>query len=179
MVTTSDAIAFLRFSCLVPFKPFFTIPDELFWTNFVAKNILKKQGLIIWRQKWKKITKGTRKSIKRKNFSYKRFFAVMKKKTSLFIQLPYHLLRSIKEAIFPFFPTRCPRNWKCDQKDPFFLSKNNGNFVLNKNLDKFLFDQFLAIIVDRNLILKNQNLPLIFHLGDFAELGIRKALSRG
>ena len=47
MITTSDAIALLRLSYMVPLIPFFTVPDELFWTNFVANNILKKQVLII------------------------------------------------------------------------------------------------------------------------------------
>ena len=42
----------------------------------------------------------------------------------------------------------------CDQKGPFFLLKIIENFVFNENLNKFLFDQFLTIIVDRDLILK-------------------------
>ena len=36
----------------------------------------------------------------------------------------------------------------------FFLSKINRNFVLNNKLDKFLFDQFLTIIVERDMILR-------------------------
>ena len=35
------------------------------------------------------------------------------------------------------FPTSCPCRWICDQKGPFFLSKINWNFVLNKNLANF------------------------------------------
>ena len=77
------------------------------------------------------------------------------------------------------FPTGCPRHRMCDQKDMFFLSKMNRNVVPNRNLVKFLFGQSLTIIVDRDLILKIENLPLIFHPGAFAELGIKKALSRG
>ena len=65
------------------------------------------------------------------------------------------------------------------KKVSFFLSKINRNFVLNWNLEKFLFGHFLTIIVDLDLILKFDNLPLIFHPGDFAELGIREALNRG
>ena len=122
------------------------------------------------------------------------FYAVMKKetvlnslKTELYgyenlgwffeaIKLPYHLLRSIKEAIFPFFQ-QATRAIECATKKFLFsLSKINLNFVLNRNLDKFLFGQFLTIIVDRDLIPKidSQGLPLIFHPGAFAELGIRK-----
>ena len=47
MITTSAAVALLRFSCPVPLKPFLTIPEEVFWKNFVASNILEKQVLII------------------------------------------------------------------------------------------------------------------------------------
>ena len=36
----------------------------------------------------------------------------------------------------------------------FLLSKINRNFLLNRNLDKFLFGQFLTIIVGRDLIFK-------------------------
>ena len=43
MITTSDAIALLRFSWPVPLRTFFTIPDELFLENFVANDILEKQ----------------------------------------------------------------------------------------------------------------------------------------
>ena len=45
MITTSDAIALLRFSCLVPLIPFLTNPHKLFWRNFVANNIFKTQVL--------------------------------------------------------------------------------------------------------------------------------------
>ena len=95
------------------------------------------------------------------------------------IQLLYHLLRPIKEAIFPFFQQAARVIGCAIKKVLFFLSKMNQNFVLNRNLGKFLFGQFLTIIVDRDLILKIENLPLIFNKGAFAELGIRKALSRG
>ena len=49
----------------------------------------------------------------------------------------------------------------------FFLSKIHRNFVLNRDLDKFLFDQFLTMIVDRDSILKidSLGLPLIFPRG--------------
>ena len=125
------------------------------------------------------------------------FYAVMKKetvlnslKTELYgyenlgwffeaIKLPYHLLRSIKEALFPFFQQAARAIGCATKKVLFFLSKINRNFVPNWNLVKFLFGQSLTIIVDRDLILKIENLPLIFHPGAFAELGIRKALSRG
>ena len=91
------------------------------------------------------------------------------------IQLPYHPLRSIKETICPFFFQQAARAIGCaTKKVQFFLSKINRNFALNKNLVKFLFDQFLTIIVDRDLILKIKNLLLIFHPGHFAQLGIRK-----
>ena len=77
----------------------------------------------------------------------------------------------------------------------FYLSKIDRNFAFNKNFDKFLFDKFLTIIkkfivlifkydtskkiVDRDLIHKIKNLSLIFNPGHFAQLGIRKILSRG
>ena len=95
------------------------------------------------------------------------------------IQLPYHLLRSIKEALFPFFQQAARTIGCATKKVLFFLSTMNRNFVPNRNLVKFLFGQSLTIIVDRDLILKIENLPLIFHPGAFAELGIKKALSRG
>ena len=44
---------------------------------------------------------------------------------------------------------------------------NRTKFCPRQNLENFLFDQFLTIIVDRDFILKidSQGLPLIFHPG--------------
>ena len=77
------------------------------------------------------------------------------------------------------FPTSYSWRRYATEKVLFFFSKINQNFVFKRNLDKFLFGQSLTIIVDRDLILMIENLPLIFHPADFAELGIREALTRG
>ena len=141
-------------------------------------------------KKREKFLKGARKSIKLQNFAYKRYFMLVRKRKGPkkeyygcenlrqfieVIQLPYHPLRSIKETICPFFSNKLLAHWTCDQKSLLFSLKINRNFVLNYNLDKFLFGQFLTIIVDLDLIQKFDYLPQIFHPGYFAELGIREA----
>ena len=55
------------------------------------------------------------------------------------------------------------------------LIRKQGEILsTTQNLEKFLFDQSLTIIFDRDLFLKIKNLTLIFHSGGFAELGIRE-----
>ena len=54
------------------------------------------------------------------------------------------------------------------------IRKQSEILSTTQNLDKFLFDQSLTIIFDRDLFLKIKNLTLIFHSDGFAELGIRE-----
>ena len=58
-------------------------------------------------------------------------------------------------------------------KRSYFSPRNQIKVFPQQKVEKILFGQSLTIIVDLDLILKIENLPLIFHPGDFAELGIR------
>ena len=104
-------------------------------------------------------------------------------KPRLVLLEPYNFLITCygrsKRPYFRFFQQAARTIGCVTKKVLFFLSKMNWNFVPNRTLVKFLFGQSLTIIVDRDLILKIENLPLIFHPGAFAELGIREASSRG
>ena len=69
------------------------------------------------------------------------------------IQLPYHLLRSIKEGIFPFFQQVARAIGGAIKKVLFFLSKINRNFVVNRNL---IISQFFIIFVFLTTVAQQQ-----------------------
>ena len=98
-------------------------------------------------------------------------------KTSVSFLKPYNFLitccgRSKREYFR--FSNKLLAPFDGRSKRSIFSLKNQLKFRPQQKFGKFLFDQFLTMIVDRDLILKIENLPLIFHPGDFAELGIRK-----
>ena len=71
-----------------------------------------------------------------------------------------------KRPYFHFF-NRLPAPLDVRSKSLIFFSKTNRTFVLNRNLDKFLFGQSLLMVVDRDWILKIKIIPTDFSSGWF------------
>ena len=102
-------------------------------------------------------------------------------KTSVSFLKPYNFLITCcgrsKREYFRFF-NKLPTPSEVRSKKSYFFSLKWIEILTSTETLTIFVCQSLTIIVDRDLILKIENLPLIFHPGAFAELGIRKALSR-
>ena len=103
-------------------------------------------------------------------------------KTSVSFLKPYNFLitccgRSKREYFR--FSNKLPAPSEERSKRSYFFSQKSIEILSSTETLTIFVCQSLTIIVDRDLILKIENLPLIFDPGDFAELGIRESLSPG